>query len=138
MTLRKILAYTVAIIVGIVLCFYVYHQAKTYLKGPQLVITSPSSGTSTDKALVNIQGKAQNISFLSMNGEQIFVDEQGIFNEKLLLVPGYNIIEVKATDRFGRTISRVTQITKTGDDTESSPLFIIDEKNSTTTTKQVD
>jgi len=125
---RTIIAYSLTTIVVVSLCIYIYKQSETYLKGPQLEISSPDSGTSTSVALATIVGNAKNVSFLSMNGTQIFMDESGQFTEKLLLSRGYNIIEVKATDRFGRNISRKLHLTKTGSD----PEFISDFKTGTT------
>ena len=44
------------------------------------------------------------MSFISMNEKPIFVDEGGLFEEKLLLSPGSNIIEIKAKDRFKKKL----------------------------------
>jgi len=137
MTLRKILAYLLAIAIAIILCAYIYNQSKTYLKGPQLNITSPTSGTSTDQTFIPIEGFAGNVSFITMNDNQIFIDESGVFKEKLLLAPGYNIIEVKAKDRFGRIISRKVYITRTSKDEVPAvlPVQSIEQTKTATTTE---
>ena len=108
-----------------------------YLKGPQLNITSPTSGTSTDQTFISIEGFAGNVSFITMNDNQIFIDESGVFKEKLLLAPGYNIIEVKAKDRFGRIISRKVYITRTSKDEVPAvlPVQSIEQTKTATTTE---
>jgi len=72
-----------------------------------------------------------------------FYRRPGFFSEKLLLFSGYNIIDVSATDRFGRKIARqvhLTNIAKNNNQplnigTSSPPLFS-NEQNATTTDKE--
>ena len=45
-----------------------------------------------------------------MNDRQMFTDEEGEFSEKLLLSYGYNIITVKAKDRFGRETKKTLEL----------------------------
>ncbi len=81
---------------------YFLYQARGYLLGPEITIDSPKSGEVFNDSYLAVKGRALNISSLSLNGRQIFTDEHGIFNEGLLLAKGYNIIEITATDKFGR------------------------------------
>jgi len=85
---------------------YSYYQARNLIKGPQLVIHNPPDGTTLDNPLVKISGSARNIAYISLNNRQIFVDNEGNFNEELLLAPGYNIWKVEAKDKFGRVVSK--------------------------------
>lgn len=70
--------------------------------GPSIEITSPKNGETLSDPLVTIEGTAKNISFLSLNGRQIFVDKDGNLKEQLLLSPGYNVVTLSGRDRFGR------------------------------------
>ena len=81
---------------------YFLYQARWYLIGPEIVIESPRPNQVTHDSYLEIKGQAFNISSLSVNGRQIFVDERGAFEERLLLARGYNIIEITAADKFGR------------------------------------
>lgn len=81
---------------------YFLYQARWYLLGPEIVVDSPKPGEITHDSYLPVKGQAFNIAFLSMNGRQIFTDERGVFNEGLLLARGYNIIEITASDKFGR------------------------------------
>jgi hypothetical protein len=98
------------VVVGALFVGYSAFQAETLFLGPRLTIDSPISGLSTSTSLVTIEGRASNISYLSLNGEKIFTDEQGKFRESILLSYGYNIVTVSATDRFGRTVSESLQL----------------------------
>jgi len=81
---------------------YFLYQARGFLIGPEIVIDFPKAGEVTHDSYLEVKGQAFNISSLSMNGRQIFIDERGDFNEGLLLARGYNIIEITAADKFGR------------------------------------
>jgi len=74
--------------------------------GPGLMIKSPTPNTAVYSPLVEITGQAKRISRIYLDDNQIFTDERGRFKEKLLLAPGYNIIKLRAQDRFGRQVER--------------------------------
>ena len=82
----------------------VYIRRNTYnlVQGPVLKIEEPRNGASYREPLINIMGTVKNSAFISINGRQVFVDQKNRINEKLLLLPGYNIIEIKTKDRFGK------------------------------------
>ena len=56
------------------------------------------------ESLIDVAGIATNISAISLNDRPIFIDESGAFSEKLMLYPGYNIIKLRAEDKFGSTV----------------------------------
>lgn len=89
------------LIVGILGGYFLY-QARGYLLGPEIIIETPKAGEVVRNSYLEIKGQVLNISSLSLNGRQIFTDERGDFKEGLLLARGYNIIELTATDKFGR------------------------------------
>ena len=107
----KLIAGTaIIVIVVIVLGAYSYLQFREYLRGPGLVLTEPENGISSASPLLTIAGTAENAAFLTLNGKQIFTDEQGNFREKLLLQEGYNILAIDAKDRFGRTVRKIVEV----------------------------
>jgi hypothetical protein len=55
--------------------------------------------------VVMLQGSAENIAFLSLNGRQIYTDKKGYFQETLVLENGYTVATVQAQDRYGRSSS---------------------------------
>jgi len=105
--LPKILLFSamILLVVG-----YAYLKTKDYIAGPQIIIISPLNGSSVSNPLVEIVGTAKNISFISLNDRPIFIDESGNFKEKLLLYSGYNIMSVKAEDRYKRKVEKSLEV----------------------------
>lgn len=97
--------------VAIVVLFgYGLFEARKILEGPMITIESPRDGSATSSTGIVITGEAQNISFLSINDKPSFTDEGGHFSELLSLAPGFTVLTVAATDRFGRKTSRSVSI----------------------------
>jgi len=87
---------------------YAYFEAQGFLFGPAVSITS--SATEVHDPFVTIQGHAERISSLSMNGKQITVTENGSFSEPYLLAAGDNRIVFDASDKYGRSRKDIVEI----------------------------
>ncbi len=98
----------VLIICGI--AAYSLYQAQNIIQGPQIALESPQNGATVDQSQVIIKGRAKNVAYISLNDRQIFVDKDGLFNEDLLLAPGYNVWRIEAKDKFGRTVSKKIEL----------------------------
>jgi len=79
---------------------YGIFNARNLIIGPTIEIFTPTQDTETGENVFTVNGRAKNIAFISLNEKPIFIDKEGLFEEKLLLSPGSNIIEIKARDRF--------------------------------------
>lgn len=90
---------------------YVYTNTQTLIAGPRISITSPADGAliATSSA-VSVTGSVKHATHVNLNGRAITIDQHGRFREQLLLMPGYNIISIYATDRFGRTHTRELEL----------------------------
>ena len=87
-------------IFGMIIVGYSLFQAKKLLTGPIIEIFSPENGITYNQTLIEIDGRARNISYLNLDDRPIFTDKEGYFKEKLLLSPGYNIIKLDGRDKF--------------------------------------
>ncbi len=94
----------------LILGSYGLFQAHKLLSGPIIELDSPHTGVTVSSNLLEIKGTSLNTSFISLNDRPIYMDEQGHFTEKLPLYPGYNIINIKAKDRFGSLVSKNIEI----------------------------
>lgn len=102
---RFVIIFSVLLLVS-----YGIFNARNLIIGPTIEIFSPAENTETTENVITVKGKAQNVSFISLNEKPIFVDKEGKFSEKLLLSPGSNIIEIKAKDRFKKEILKTIKI----------------------------
>ena len=71
--------------------------------GPDIQITTLEDGATLNEPLIRISGKARYTKDLFVNGAVLPTAPDGSFDEKLILIPGYNIIAVSGKDRFGTT-----------------------------------
>lgn len=106
-TSRKIV---LALIGILILVSYIYTQSDDLLKGPEIAVTNLVSGTTVNTPFITLSGNAQRIAKLYFNDDQIFTDDNGQFDQSLLLFSGYNILEIKATDAFGRETLEILEI----------------------------
>src|SRR3990167_331640 len=105
-TPKLIAGISIAVVILTSLGIYAYLQSREYLRGPVLTISEPLNGATSTPSLVTLRGTSKNISFLTLNGRQIFTDEQGRFEESLLLQNGYSIMTLEAKDRFGHIVEK--------------------------------
>lgn len=99
---QNILHFLLLLAITVAVGYYVLYQSRSLMAGPKIAFTNPANGATVRESLTLIEGNAERISFIELNGRQIFTDEFGNFREKLPLLEGHNIIKLQATDRFGR------------------------------------
>lgn len=107
---RKAIKIASAIIFVILLLGYAGFELKKIALGPKIKLLSPYSGATVSESLLEIVGNAENIKDIRLNDRKIFTDEQGNFKEKMLLSYGYNVIKIKAEDRFGQETDKTIEI----------------------------
>jgi len=102
--------FTRIILIGffIVVLGYAYFEGRGLLAGPTITVSGRVMEVS--EPFITIEGQAQRITSLSMNGKAIPVTEDGAFSEPYVLAPGYNRIVLDASDRYGKTTERVIEI----------------------------
>ncbi|MEX0934811.1 MAG: hypothetical protein WDZ70_00600 [Candidatus Paceibacterota bacterium] len=127
LTLGTVIKYTMITLFVGALLGYGYHAVNPFLAGPSLTLITPEDNAHLEKPLIEVRGSVQNLSHLYLNGRSITMTQEGTFAEELLLVPGYNTVELTGTDRFGREITTRRQIVYTEQETTithttSSPL----------------
>lgn len=90
---------------------YGIFNARRLIFGPTILIFEPGAAEiETSENTLTIRGQAQNTAYLSLNERPISVDQQGFFEEKLLLSPSFNIIEMKAKDRFKTEVRKTIKV----------------------------
>ncbi len=90
---------------------YAYFEAQGFLFGPAITVTSKV--TEVHDPFITIQGRADRIASLSMNGKPVSVTEGGSFSAPYLLAEGDNRIVLDASDKYGRGRRQVIEIVYT-------------------------
>lgn len=86
----------------LIVIWYVHFQARNFLEGPAISLDE-TGGTIHSEQTILLTGSAHNIVKLTLNGREIHTNEQGEFEQTLVLEQGYTIMTLSARDRFGRT-----------------------------------
>ncbi|MEX1028073.1 MAG: hypothetical protein WD049_08740 [Candidatus Paceibacterota bacterium] len=115
MTIRgqRALKIATGVIVLCLLAGYGAFQARHMISGPVVAIQSPHNGATIHTSLVTIEGTTANISAIRLNDRAIYINEQGAFEEPVVLARGYNVITISATDRFGREVTDTVEVVHT-------------------------
>jgi hypothetical protein len=96
------------IIFFIIIILYGLYEAQGLLFGPKIYVSTET--TTVRDPYVKIEGRAERIVALKMNGKEIPVTENGEFSEPFLLASGENRIVLEARDTYGRAASRSVSI----------------------------
>ncbi len=107
---RRYIKLLIAIILVVVFVGYTLYEIQKVVLGPRIEILSPQNGSLISSSFTEIVGKAKNITEISLNDRKIYIDEEGSFKEDLLLSYGYNVLIIKASDKFGRKTEKVLEV----------------------------
>ena len=99
---KKTLTRGSLILLVLVILGYTYYRTIDLRRGVTLEVTGIQNNNTYHEPLLKLKGRAVHATSLSINNRNIPVDKDWSFKESLLLLPGWNIIEVKAEDKFGR------------------------------------
>lgn len=89
---------------------YGLFQSNRLIEGPTITLTTPQDGSTVHNPLLTISGNAQDSAYLTLDGNKIYTNEKGDFTQKLLAAPGYTILSVTATDKYGRESTHLIHI----------------------------
>ncbi len=104
----------------LLLMAYGAYEAYDLIAGPSITILSPKNGTIITDSLITIEGETKNVTWISLLGRPITINEHGVFKEKLLLPPGYSILTLEAKDRLGRRIATEIAVVRAGSELTAS------------------
>lgn len=107
---KKLLKIGLIVLLFLIFIGYTYYQAKNLIDGPIITVENPKDGSSSTQSPITIKGIAKNTSFIFIDDRPIYIDEQGNFSERILLLKGYNVIEIKARDKFGKEKKEVLEV----------------------------
>jgi hypothetical protein len=98
---RKTLGMAGGALVLLFILGYALFAAYPYLRGPTLTLTY----TQKD-GLTNLYGETERVSYLTINGAEVPVGEDGNFSIERAYPKGYTAVTAVGRDRFGRLITK--------------------------------
>lgn len=98
---KKILQIAGLSVFFILILVYAFFISKDLILGVKIRNVNLVDGATVTENVMRITGNAKNAIMLSLDGREISVDEKGNFSETIALLSGYNIINIKAQDKFG-------------------------------------
>lgn len=89
-------------VLGLAIFVLIGYNAKDLIFGVPLKITTAPDGSTVYDTYLPIKGESGHAKEISINGRLVGIDRNGIFEDGVLLSPGYNVVEIKLKDQFGK------------------------------------
>lgn len=99
--LKKIVQISGLCIFFLLIIVYAFFRSHDLIFGVKIKNVNITEGIRLANNIQNITGNARNATNLTLNGREITIDQTGNFNETIALLKGYNIVNIKAQDKFG-------------------------------------
>ncbi len=93
---------TIVALILLVLLSYIYFKINDYVRPPELVIDYPQKNLETSANVITIQGHTEDEVMVSINNENIPVEENGNFKIEVKLKYGLNRFEIVSSRKHSR------------------------------------
>lgn len=100
---KKILKIAALSVFLIFIFTFAFFRSKDLVFGVKIKEVNIMGEAKVADNILKVTGNAKNAVELTLNGRVISVDQRGNFNETIALLPGYNVIGLKAKDEFGNS-----------------------------------
>jgi len=81
---------------------YVFTEIQSVLTPPKLEISEPAGDESVNGNSIVVSGTAEVGSDVSINNQAVFLDQNGNFNENVILGNGLNVVQITAKNKFNK------------------------------------
>ena len=88
---------------------YLWYQFN-FLIGPPNLIVEPYEDIIVRQELFLLKGKTDSGVDLTINGENVYISQDGSFSKNIQLALGINVIEIKSINNFGKITKIIRQI----------------------------
>jgi hypothetical protein len=113
-SLLRLIRILAAVVIAGTIVAYAIWRSLNYARGPHIDIFEPVNGSSVASATTTVRGISERINNLTLNGNPIFIDEEGHFSEVIIVFPGINRLTIAGRDQFGRETSTLLEIVGKG------------------------
>jgi len=93
---------------------YLFAQYTSVVAAPEVEIFTPTDDITTTASVVEVTGKTEKDTVVSVQGQLVPIDELGNFNYQIKLEDGKNVIEIVASKRLSpkTKITRVVRLSR--------------------------
>ena len=98
---KQIIKITVLSVFFALIIIYAFSRSYDLIFGIKIRNVNIEDGAAVSESVMEVKGNAKNAIKLSLDGREISIDQSGNFDETIALLPGYNIINITAVDKFG-------------------------------------
>lgn len=110
MSYKKIIKISGFSLFFLLIIIYAFLRSKDLIFGVKIKNVNLTDETKINENITEIKGNAKNATLLTLNGREISIDELGNFNETIVLLSGYNVIDIKAKDKFGNVDEKIYKL----------------------------
>lgn len=89
---------------------YLGWQVRHTVRPPELTLMGPSEGLISSNHEVTVSGLTEPEVKVAINGQSVMSDEDGRFNQALMLQPGINTVVITAEKKHGKTTQATRHI----------------------------
>lgn len=107
---KKILKIATLAIFFLFIVGYALFGSHDLLSGVKIKNVTLEDGATLTESELEVAGNAKNALNLTLNGREISVDLKGNFDETIALLPGYNIVSLRAVDKFGKADEKIYKL----------------------------
>lgn len=105
LTAKKAVRTGSVILLVVVIIGYGIWISRDLLFGITMRVSGIEDGTSVTAPILELSGVARHANAVTLDGRPVAMNEHGDWADAIALLPGYNVVTVAATDKFGRTIA---------------------------------
>jgi hypothetical protein len=107
---KKILKIALVSIFFNFIIFFIFFNSRNLIFGVKIKNVNITDNMKVLNNIQKITGRAMNAVKISLNGREISVDQKGNFDETISLLSGYNMVTIKAQDKFGNVDEKNYQL----------------------------
>ena len=105
-----LLKLTVTILAIVTVFGYTIFVGKKFIFRSTITVSNPQNGEIVYSPLLEIIGNGKNMRKLTISDYEINITQDGDFNHKILVFPGYNKIKLEGIDHFNKEHNKIIEI----------------------------
>ena len=87
---------------------FAYSKVRFLIRGVQ--VSALINHTDANSPMVQIKGSAKNAVYVTLDGREIYLHEDGTFSEEVALLPGLGVMTIHAKDKFGHVSEKKFEV----------------------------